>query len=79
MFDLGYIALPIEDSIKTSDVYNQVRVIEAELIELKVLLGVNSSPLKSKKVKKKTSKDVYKVLLGVEAKLSALLHKGVSK
>lgn len=79
MFDVGYIALPIEDTIKPSDIYNQVRVIEAELTELKVFLGINHSPLKSKRAENKTTRDVYQELWGVETKLKTLLHKGVSK
>ncbi len=79
MFDVEYIAIPTGPSIKPGDVYNQVRIIEAEITELKVFLGITQSTEKAERVKNKKPVDVYKVLIKVEAKLNSLLHKKAEK
>jgi hypothetical protein len=79
MFDVEYIAFPTGLSIKPSDVYNQVRIIEAELAELKVFLGITLQAVKKGKVNNKKPEDVYKILFEVENTLNSLLHRKVDK
>jgi len=74
MFDVDYISVPTEGVINPSDVYNQVRLIEAELTELKVFLGISKRAEKAPSVEGKQPLDVFNILNDVEVKLEMLMQ-----
>jgi len=79
MFDVEHIAATIDASVKPSNVYNQLELIETELIELKAFLGIDQSVEKTNKSKNKKPEDTYKILTKTEVMLNTMLDKQVDK
>jgi len=76
MFDVRNISVLAGENVTPSEVYNQVRLIETELTELKVFLGISTLPELIPPQKDKTPANVMNVLKNIEALLRSILHIG---
>ncbi len=74
MFRGRNIAVYPGETVTPSDVFNQVRLIDTELTEFKVFLGISGVPDQIQAQKGKTPAHVLQVLEGVSAALRSLLH-----
>ena len=76
IFGSRNVGVSIHQSVTPSDVYNQVRLIDAELNELKVFLAIDGRPNRIEAVEGKRPAHVLQVLEGLSAVLKTLLHQG---
>ncbi len=76
MFGLHRIKLYAGDIITPTDVFKQVRLIETELTELKVFIGIDVMPEPVPRQQNKTPADVLRVLEGIITSLKIILHQG---
>lgn len=74
IFGLHRIALYPGEIVTPTDVFKQVRLIETELTELKVFIGMELIPEPVPRQKNKTPADVLQVLEGVAMGLKIILH-----
>ncbi len=75
MFNLRNIATRPESVVTPSDVFNQVRLIETELTELKVFLGIDTLPPRPPKQEGKSPAHVLQMLEGITGALRIFLHR----
>jgi hypothetical protein len=75
MEDIGLLSVPVAGHITPSDVSNQVRLILAELVALKLFLGITEAVERpSLELADKVPADVYQVLDQTRTILKDLLH-----
>ncbi len=74
MFGGHNIAVTPGETVTPSDVFNQVRLIETELTELRVFLGISAVSDRIQVQKGKTPAHVLQVLEGISAALRTLMH-----
>ncbi|RLJ18142.1 hypothetical protein DJ030_12140 [bacterium endosymbiont of Escarpia laminata] len=74
MFGGRDIAVSTGETVTPSDVFNQVRLIDTELTEFKVFLGISMVPDRIQAQKDKVPGHVLQVLEGISAALRSLLH-----
>ncbi len=75
MFNLRNIAIRPESVVTPSDVFNQVRLIETELTEFKVFLGIDTLPPRPPKQEGKSPAHVLQMLEGITGALRIFLHR----
>ncbi|MCG8426580.1 MAG: hypothetical protein MI754_04390 [Chromatiales bacterium] len=75
MFGGRNIALATGERVTLSDVFNQVRLIETELNEFKVFLGITKTVQRVPFQKGKTPADILQALEGIANALNTLLHR----
>ncbi len=75
MFGVRDISIPPGKPVTPTDVFNQVRIIDAELTELKVFLGISSAAERPAFQEGKIPAQVFKVLEQAEEILRIILHK----
>jgi len=74
MFGVRNIAIPAGEIVTPTDVYNQVRLIESELTEFKVFMGIATIPEQPPVQRGKTPAHVLQVLEGISHALRIILH-----
>jgi len=75
MFGVRDISIPPGKPVTPTDVFNQVRIIDAELTELKVFLGIGATAERPPFVEGKVPGHVYQVLEEAQQVLLAILHR----
>ncbi|WP_457573870.1 hypothetical protein [Desulfolithobacter sp.] len=75
MFGVRDISIPPGKPVTPTDVFNQVRIIDAELTELKVFLGISSAAERPDFQEGKIPAQVFRVLEQAEEELRIILHK----
>ncbi|WP_456384923.1 hypothetical protein [Desulfolithobacter sp.] len=79
MFGVRDISIPPGKPVTPTDVFNQVRIIDAELTELKVFLGIASAALRPPFREGKTPAHVFRVLEQAEEILRQILHRPIDR
>ncbi len=74
MFGVRDISIPPGQVVTPTDVFNQVRIIDAELTELKIFLGIPEVPIRPQIQEGKKPAHVYKMLELAEEGLLSILH-----
>lgn len=74
MFGVRDISIPPGEPVTPNDVFNQVRIIDAELTELKVFLGISGVVERPPFLIGKTPAHVFQVLERAEQQLVSILH-----
>lgn len=75
MFGVRDISIPPGKPVTPTDVFNQVRIIDAELTELKVFLGISRAAERPAFQEGKTPAHVFRILEQAEEELLIILHK----
>ncbi len=74
MIDSQRISMPVSGEISSNDVFNQVRLILAELVALKVRLGITSEIIEPPQPKDKVPADILNILEKAGILLNVLLN-----